>query len=276
MFKKISTCVVLVVALVCGSSVWAMVPKAEFNPELESLYQSCLRGRYDNCNKGGYLAMEYGEHTRAHAMFKITCRAGWKAACHNAAISAKRFGDMVEARRLWREACRHGVWASCDSMAKELVRQKQWQQALGFAKRACRNKLSACVLLGQIYKFQGMPDLALEMFGRACNGQVAGACYRAGFVAKQLGVLEALDWFNKSCDMGAVVGCSQAAMLYQKQGNVGQAALMFKDLCRNYDSYVDCVYWGDLERGRGRTSVALAAFKRACRGGYQPGCARFN
>lgn len=194
------------------------------------LQQSCRDGRPDGCKKledslnkycvaeSGWACNELGIRaasgqsrpgTEPQALFDRGCGFGQREACDNAKAFAKGARDF-----------RHGEPTRLDFPL--ILRQGDWPipetTEFQLYTRACNEGwASGCDRLAVFY-FRGIGGIAVDkqrsasLLQRACDGGIARSCANLGLMYKNgdgvpKDTVKALEYLNKSCDLGSESAC---------------------------------------------------------------------
>jgi S1-C subfamily serine protease len=114
----------------------------------------------------------------------------------------------------------------------------------------------------------------------ACDDGNSAACFAMG---EKYRVVEqdnktALEFFRKACNRDYMTGCTHGGILLFMSGTNGsaqwrEAKKMFQKAC-DAEEDPSCYNLGTLSYKEGRQEKAIKYYKKACRMGNQPGCAR--
>lgn len=115
----------------------------------------------------------------------------------------------------------------CLSATLSLIMVNDFERAEPVARRSCEEgDAIGCMLAGLSGEGQGKLDVALDGYSRACDGDVAAACPMLGDLlilgvramepgwSFERGWTEALELFERACDLDDGYGCRRAATLY--------------------------------------------------------------
>lgn len=132
-----------------------------------------------------------------------------------------------ETREVAERICNAVGDAICLSGALALIMVNEFERAEPLAVRSCdEGDALGCMLAGLAGEAQGKLGLALDGYGRACDGDVAAACPMLGDLLAlgvramepgwsfERGWSEALVLYERACDLDDGYGCSRAATIY--------------------------------------------------------------
>ena len=106
------------------------------------------------------------------------------------------------------------------------------------------------------------------------------SCWKLGerFRTLDRNLKKALLWYEKSCEMGLMNGCSYAGVILAKRGtpysnDFKKATNYFNKACEEKHD-VACFNLGSIKYKEGRSKKAIKYYDMACKLGHQGGCAR--
>ncbi|MEZ4448787.1 MAG: tetratricopeptide repeat protein [Nannocystaceae bacterium] len=119
------------------------------------------------------------------------------------------------------------------------------------------------------------PDKAVELYEKACDGDLGEGCERRAVIAaeREEPPKVILDYAQKACDKARPLGCSRAGELYRVGNGVTQDLIRATDLYEKgcfLGDEIGCARTGDLlydPKGKRETQArALSAYKMGCKG----------
>ena len=200
----------------------------------------------------------------------LACDKDVLASCHNLGVLLYSTPDLKKhALRFFKRACIE-VLASCKVLARAAIVAKDFQKGYDLYLKGCDkfDDPSSCHHAGVVAdRNLGDHDLAMKLYGRACDFGYALACMdiaraheNKGELDEAVAVLEPLC--HQDFDMSA---CSKLAKLEEKLGHLSRAIAAYREVCDQARGGAwACYDMAILEEKRGRTSKAKKAFAKAC------------
>jgi TPR repeat protein len=215
--------------------------------------------------------------------------------------------DLVRARAAYERGCDLGQGLGCDRLGA-LYRDgrgvaKDPARAVTLFQRGCdQRSLDACTDLGFTYLLADDPEKARPLFQKACDGGVAKACTGLGATIRQTtqnlmglvvndpkaraawrdGLARAEAPLRKACDGADAVGCFELGEIFRVRANRSDRDLETVSLrARASEAYGKscvlgyaraCAAQGNEEDMLGHVQLAVELYRKACDGGYGPGC----
>ncbi|MGE4295747.1 MAG: tetratricopeptide repeat protein [Campylobacterales bacterium] len=169
------------------------------------------------------------DNTKAATLSLKACELGWASACSNYAHSLEQgrgvAKDMERAIRFYKKACDANDSYGCARLSEIYLTTPYGKgiskaDIIGLAKKGCtEEKGYGCVILGQDAERVERYGEAFEQYSKACDRNTSKGCFHVGrFLYLGLGLEinadKAGEFFEKSCQLGEVSGCSSLTFLY--------------------------------------------------------------
>lgn len=179
-----------------------------------------------------------------------------------------------------------------DSLLKKQTKVKQYftKEAGRYTAECNQGNLEACNKLGNLYN-SGMgvkQDLAksVELFGRACQGNIPYACtnlgikYRVDFFGVKQDNAKAVEYFSKACSMGDPNGCHMLAVMYydgiEVERDYSKAVKLYEKACDSIYGSMSCyevIKICNIDNNIKESYIDLAlSYARSCENNDMQGC----
>ena len=225
--------------------------------DLARLTLACARGDSGPCRAANFASTDDRgrpiQPARALALAQRACELGDLSSCENSAGELMR-GPPGMSNRVLERACEAGAVGACFSRGYDAPDSAHWEEqarqararmcaadafvcdegcggssspaCLELLDRACTAaNLQACAAQAELFT-RGDEGLAIDLkratqlFTRACDGRVGGACGGLGLLALNSSVARAISFFEKGCKYGDNRSCNELGDRYHAGSGV--------------------------------------------------------
>jgi TPR repeat protein len=177
----------------------------------------CINGAA-NCDALAHDLHNHGNHDLALKIYEKQCSKGSGLSCVGGAFIKAELGDDVGALELNTKGCVAGHKLACVQYGNSLIKSGQLDAAVKLLRKYCVRGEGdgACVTLGKALTAQRKINLAVPAFKMACNSKSKHAGPECELAAATLELVHAdyaLEFFNRSCDLGRTTACAKVASL---------------------------------------------------------------